>query len=474
MGCVKYLYMKVSKNLTIDIASGYISCTNIAQAITLHQKNKLNMKKLYLTLILMQGLQANAQEQWSVWQCMDYAVEHNHNVRKSTLTLDSYKAEKLSAIGSFLPNIGANIGAQYNFGRAIDPETNTYTDVSTFNNSYSLSTSLPIFDGFSRIHSLRAAKADVLMGKNNLQQQKDQTALAVFQAFINVLYYKGTVKMAGEKLQESILTLKQTRIMEEIGRKSPADVAQIEAQLAADEYLITQQQNNLHLAMLSLKKEMNYPLADTLILSENHSLTTEDKNIAEISANGISNNPELQQSYYAQRSALHQLRRTRSALFPSLSVNAGIGTNYYKTLHSENTQSFNQQFKNNRGEYVGASISIPLFNRLNTIASIRRAKNNYKIACENYEQKTVELQKLLKEAELDYYGSIKETKQLEKKAASDSIAYSLIKHQYNEGLSTAIDLQTSASTLLKTRADLAKSRLTIALKHQLIRYYTAL
>lgn len=430
------------------------------------------MKKLFLLFILICTMQSKAQEGWTVWRCMEYAIEHNHDVRKASLTLDSYKAEKLSAIGSFLPSIGANIGAQYNFGRAIDPETNTYTDVSTFNNSYSLSTSLPIFDGFSRIHSLKAAKADILMGKNNLQQQKDQTALAVFQAFINVLYYKGTVKMAEEKLQESILTLKQTRLMEEIGRKSTADVAQIEAQLAADEYLITQQQNSLHLAMLTLKKEMNYQLADTLILSDESSLTTEDENAPDIPANGISNNPELQQSYYAQRSALHQLRRTRSALYPTIYVNAGIGTNYYKTLHSENSQSFNQQFKNNRGEYVGASISIPLFNRLNTIASIRRAKNNYKIACENYEQKTLELQKLLKEAELDYYGSIKETKQLEKKVASDSIAYTLIKYQYNEGLSTAIDLQTSASTLLNTRANLVKSRLTIALKRQLIRYYT--
>ena len=217
---------------------------------------------------------------------------------------------------------------------------------------------------------------------------------------------------------------------------------------------------------------MNYQLVDTLILSDESSLTTEGENAPDIPANGISNNPELQQSYYAQRSALHQLLRTKAVLYPTISVNAGIGTNYYKTLHSENSQSFNQQFKNNRGEYVGASISIPLFNRLNTIASIRRAKNNYKIACENYEQKTLELQKLLREAELDYYGSIKETKQLEKKVASDSIAYTLIKHQYNEGLSTAIDLQTSASTLLNTRANLVKSRLTIALKRQLIRYYT--
>ena len=97
-------------------------------------------------------------------QCMQYAVEHNHEVKQSELELDNYKATKTGAIGNFLPSVDAGIGAQYNFGRAIDPETNLYTDVSTFYNGYSLEASLPVFDGFSRLHALKAAKASELMG----------------------------------------------------------------------------------------------------------------------------------------------------------------------------------------------------------------------------------------------------------------------------------------------------------------------
>ena len=134
----------------------------------------------------------NAQN-WTMQQCMQYAVEHNHDVKRAELELDNYKAQKTGAIGSFLPYVDAGIGAQYNFGRAIDPETNTYTNVSTFYNGYQLSASLPVFDGFNRLHALKAAQASVLMGQSALRQRQNLTALDVLQAYTNVAYYDGLV-----------------------------------------------------------------------------------------------------------------------------------------------------------------------------------------------------------------------------------------------------------------------------------------
>ena len=200
-------------------------------------------------------------------RCMQYAVEHNHEVKRAELELDNSQANKTAAVGRFLPEVGARIGAQYNFGRAIDPETNIYTDVSTFNNVYSLSASFPVFDGFSRLHALRAAKASVLMGHQAFRQKQNQTALAVLQAFVHVAYYEGMVRMAGEKVEETTLLVRQTRVLEEVGRKSAADVAQVESQQAEADYELPRQQNLLASALLELKKAMNYPLADSLRLT---------------------------------------------------------------------------------------------------------------------------------------------------------------------------------------------------------------
>ena len=413
-------------------------------------------------------------------QCMQYAVEHNHEVRRAGLELDNYKVAKTSAAGRFLPAVDANIGAQYNFGRAIDPETNGYTNVSTFYNGYSIQASLPVFDGFNRLHALKAAKASVLMGHQALRQQQDQTALNVLQAFVNVAYDEGMVRMAQEKLQETEMLLRQTRLLEEVGRKSAADVALVESQHAEADYEVTRQQNLLAAALLELKKEMAYPLTDSLTVvapvgnaqSASHEPGLSDSHRQDAMQSSFSPlHPALQQAHYQVETSKHEWNQARANLFPTLSLSAGLSTTYYKTLHTQTASSFGKQFSNNMGEYVGVTLSIPIFNRMQTVSNIRKAKNNYQKACEAYEQKHAELEKQSREAWLDWQGYLKQTVQMEKKVEADSLAYQLTYHQYEEGLSTAIDLQTTSAQLLHSKATLLQCRLMAMVKEQLVRYF---
>ena len=436
------------------------------------------MKQALIILLAIAAKQVAAQNDWTMQQCMQYAVEHNHEVKQAELKLDNYKAQKTNAVGSFLPYVDASIGAQYSFGRAIDPETNGYTDVSTFYNGYQLSASLPVFDGFSRLHALKAAKASELMGKSTLRKQQDQTALNVLQAYANVAYYDGLVKMADEKVQETSLLLKQTRLFEEVGRKSAADVAQVESQEAEADYELTRQQNLYASALLDLKKAMALPLSEELRVKSEKDNSVAELGMAEADSSLFTPNsslssfhPELQTAQYQVQASKHEWRQARASLFPSLSLSAGLNTTYYKTLHSETAASFRNQLKNNMGEFVGATVSIPLFNRLQTITNIRKAKNNYRIAQEALEQKQLELEKLSREAWQDWQGYLKQTVQMEKKVEADSIAYQLTKRQFEEGLSTAIDLHTTSTQLLKSKATLLQCQLMAMVKEQLVRYY---
>ena len=429
------------------------------------------MKQLILGItVLFCAPEVQAQAVWTMQQCMQYAVKHNHEVKRAELELDNYQAGKTAAIGRFLPEIDARVGAQYNFGRAIDPETNIYTDVSTFSNVYSLQASLPVFDGFSRIHALRAAKASVLMGQSAFRQKQNQTALSVLQAYANAAYYEGLVRMAGEKVEETTLLLRQTRVLEEVGRKSSADVAQVESQKAEADYELTHQQNLLASALLELKKGMNYPLTDSLRLTIDEVTARDARDYGSLptSRNLV---PELLVAQYQMQASKHEWHQARSAILPTLSFSAGLNTTYFHTLHSDDAQSFRSQLKNNMGEYLGFTLSIPLFNRLQTATSIRRAKNNYRIACENYAQKQLELEKLAREAWQDWQGYLKQTEQMLQKVEADSIAYQLTRRQFEEGLSTAIDLHTTSSQLLKSKATLLQCRLMAIVKEQLVRYY---
>ena len=430
------------------------------------------MRRTILILLTFHfSLLTSVAQQWTMQQCMQYAVEHNHEVKQSELELDNYKATKTGAIGNFLPSVDAGIGAQYNFGRAIDPETNLYTDVSTFYNGYSLEASLPVFDGFSRLHALKAAKASELMGHHALRQRQDQTALDVLRAYADVAYYEGLVTMADEKVKEAEHLLRQTQVLEEVGRKSAADVAQVESQKAEADYELLRQQNLYASALLELKKTMAFPLNDSLsidyIPNVVHLLAT---SIVEEPFNRELN-PELQAAQYQMQASKHEWRQARASLLPTLSLNAGLNTTYNKTLHSENAASFSNQLKNNMGEFVGATLSIPLFNRLQSITNIRKAKNKYKIAQETYAQKQLELEKLSREAWQDWLAYQMQTIQMEKKVEADSLSYQLTRRQFEEGLSTAIDLHTTSTLLLKSKATLLQCQLMAMVKEQLVRYY---
>lgn len=434
------------------------------------------MKTTLIVLLSLVSMRVAAQNEWTMQKCMQYAVAHNHEVKRAELELDNYKAAKTSAIGRLLPAVDASVGAQYNFGRAIDPETNGYTDVSTFYNGYQLSASLPVFDGFSRLHALKAAKASVLMGRAGLRKQQDQVALNTLQAYANAAYYGGLVKMAEEKVRESELLLKQVRLLEEVGRKSAADVAQVESQKAEADYELIRQQNLCASALLELKKMMAFPLNEELSmkhedLSEQResicSLISGCDNPSSLSASHSS----LQEAFYQMQAAKHDWHEARASLLPSLYLSAGLSTTYYKTLHNDAAETFRNQMKNNMGQYVGATLSIPLFNRLQTITNIRRAKNNYGIARESFEQTRAELEKLSVEAWQDWQGYQKQIMQMREKVHADSLAYKLTRRQFEEGLSTAIDVHTTSAQLLNSKATLLQCQLMAIVKEQLVRYY---
>ncbi|MBR5717109.1 MAG: TolC family protein [Bacteroidales bacterium] len=434
---------------------------------------------LFLMLLAFTGIDAQ-EATLTATDCMRYAVEHNHDIRIEQLTQDTRRAERTSAAGAFLPQVSASIGAQYNFGRAIDPETNTYTNVSTFYNGYSVQASLPVFDGFQRINQLRAAKASLLMGRNKLRAQQDELALQVFEAFCNVLYYEGTVRMAEEKREQSLLTLRQTQVMAEVGQKSEADVAQMEAQLAADDYEITRQQNELSTAILSLKQLMNFPETDTLLLAPSNLITpTAPQTLQTLQTPQTSSepltleNPAIAAAAQNVVVARRNLNIARGELSPSISISGGMSTSFNKMLHNESV-GFRDQLSNNKGEYVYASVSIPIFNRLQTLTDIRRQRNNLRIAEEELAQKRDELVKLQLQAENDCEGFRKQTLQMQHKVEADSIAARLTTRKYEEGLASAIDVQTSTATLLESRSRLLQCQLMLALKQKLANYYKGL
>lgn len=431
-----------------------------------------NMKKRFLTLLIFSScIHLYASEPWSVERCMQYAADHGHAVRQQRFALDDSHAARTQAIGAFLPSVYGSISGQMNFGRAIDPETNTYTDVSTLYNGYGLQASLDIFDGLQRYNELRMAKANVAMGRSALTAEKDDVALKVYKAYMDLVYCLGAIEQVEKKRDESRALLHQTDVMAEVGQKSDADVAQMRATLAADEYELTHMRTQSTKARLALQQLMNYPVDSILTIAQ--LIPEADEGISHETSQTWDDiaNPRVEKARQGVEAAMYSLRSARGALLPSLSLSGGISTSFYRNMDHGGHEPFSRQFKNNAGEYVSLSLSIPVFNRLTTSSTIRRRKIALEQAKENLEYEQSELRRIIVEAAADVENSKKEVEKMKVQVESDSIAALLTKRKYEEGLASSIDVKTSAVTFLQSRVKLLQSQLTMAYNRKLLAYY---
>lgn len=432
------------------------------------------MKHLFLIIYAIAAvLPLSASEPWTVERCMQYAADHSHTVRQQQFALEDSRAAKTQAIGAFLPSVYGSVDGRINFGRAIDPSTNTYTDVSTLYNGYGLQASLVVFDGLQRYNNLRLAKANVAMGRSGVRAEKDDVALKVYKAYMDLVYCEGAVSQTAKKRDESRELLRQTSVMAEVGQKSDADVAQMRATLAADEYELAHMHSQTTKAMLALKQLMGFPVDSALAVIQpsfdDELLTAEDA--SQISAFAATDNPRILKAQQNVEAARYSLRAARGALLPTISLSGGVSTSFFRNMDKGGHASFSSQFRNNAGEYVGLSLSIPLFDRLASYSTIRRRKTALAQAQENLAYEQSELRRIIVEAASDVENSTKEVEKMQEQVEADSIASRLTTRKYEEGLASSIDVKTAAVTLLQSRVRLLQSQLTMAYNKKLLAYY---
>ena len=410
---------------------------------------------------------AESAERLTLDDCMRYAVEHSPAVRRQDYTNRNYRQDYIESIAALVPSVSGSIGASTSFGRSVDPETNTYTDVSNFDNSYSVSGQMPLFAGLTGINTVRAARIMRLQGVEELQLARDEIALKTMQAYFDVVYYTGSVRLAREQLKKS-------RKLFELGLKSAADVAEVESQQASDDYLLTQQENNLALAEIALAEAMNYPADRPLRIVTDPGIET-PAGVApfdEVLGNALENNPKAVAARHDVRHSRLQFSIARGNLFPSLYVGGGYSTNFFMSLDDRSLYaSFPNQFRDNRGFYVSAQLNIPIFGGLARRTSVSRARNNWRIAEQNRTETLRALQSEVAQAYQQMLGYGKEFVQASKKSDAARLAYEAVSGKYERGMVSALDLQTAADKLLEARSERLRARLQYIIKVRLVAYY---
>ena len=436
-------------------------------------------------------LMASAQTKtWELDSCMAYAVEHATDVKREVVNARQRKQDYQKAVTDFLPSVAGGVQGQYAWGRNIDPETNTYNHVTTFNNYYQLYASLNVFDGFATINAFKQAKLARAYSTTAMQKVRDDKAIDVMQKFVDAAYAEASIQIASDKLAESKRLLAKMQRLYELGEKGRPDVVQMESQVAEDEYNLTHQKNVAQQSLLSLKSAMNFPVEEELhLITTDKQINNGNFNLLDIQGNAGKDNlglpmkslavyqnflnasPDVKSAEFEVENARYNYKIAKGRLLPSLSLGGGISTNYYKNLSQRGQyEGFASQFRNNRGEYLALTLSIPIYNN-EAWHGVKKARNDWQLAQVNLEETKRKLHDNIAQAIMDAEGYAKELEQMDKKVASDSLAYYMSSRKFEEGMLSTFDLHTAAQTLLESRIKQLQMQMLLVIKQRLVDYY---
>lgn len=419
-------------------------------------------------------LMASAQTKtWELDSCMAYAVEHATDVKREVVNARQRKQDYQKAVTDFLPSVAGGVQGQYAWGRNIDPETNTYNHVTTFNNYYQLYASLNVFDGFATINAFKQAKLARAYSTTAMQKVRDDKAIDVMQKFVDAAYAEASIQLASDKLAESKRLLGKMQRLYELGEKGRPDVVQMESQVAEDEYNLTHQKHVAQQCLLTLKSAMNFPVEEELRLVTNGKQVNESFpiNHETIYQNFLNASPDVKSAEYEVEKARYDYKIAKGRLLPSLSLSGGISTNFYRNLSQGGQyEGFASQFRNNRGEYLALTLSIPIYDNV-AWHSVKKARNDWQLAQVNLEETKRKLHDHIAQAVMDAEGYAKELYQMNKKVASDSLAYYMSSRKFEEGMLSTFDLHTAAQTLLESRIKQLQMQMLLVIKQRLVDYY---
>ena len=294
---------------------------------------------------------------------------------------------------------------------------------------------------------------------------------------MDVVYYTEAVVIAKEHLEASRKTLELVRRQFDLGIKSSADVAEIESQEANYDYLLITEENNLALAYIKLREIMNYPQGQPLEIDTDISIEALPSATSEqdLVMYALEYNPRIVASRYATEKSRINLARAKGAFSPSLYLNAGYNTSYFIDFDNKASyDAFGTQFRNNRGSYVQLSLSIPIYTGLSRQSSKRRAQNAYHSA--QLEQQSVQqaVESEVSQTWQEMQGLSKQYVQGQKKVSASQLAYDISAKKFENGLISALDLQTAANTLLQAKSDKLRTRLQYFIKIRMVDYYNGL
>lgn len=404
---------------------------------------------------------ANAQSKWTLQQCVDTALANNRNIKQKELNRQTSQIAYEQARHNLLPNLNASASHNFQWGRALGDD-NTYTNSTslTQSTSFGLGSSLTLFDGLKMKYNIDARLADLKAAEANKQLIERDIIMSVSTAFLQVLLNKELLQVAENQLSLTNTKIEQQKKMIESGKLAEGELLELQAQAAKEELSKIQTDNNLKLALLDMAQIMelkNFEGLDVEVPANLINAELQLLNADEVYKSALNGRPEIKAAEYALQSSETNVRISKSGLYPSLSMDASLGSGYYKNQIIP-SESFGKQLSDKIGAGIGFSLRIPIFNKFETKNQIRSSRLEVEKSKLQLDNTKIELQKNIQQAYYNAIGARAKWESALKSQQANTEAYRFANQKYEGGRSTVYELYQAKNNLAQAQSEVIQAK----------------
>lgn len=431
---------------------------------------------LFMLLPLACSTTLYGQTEWTLRQCIDYAIENNISVQQNKLNSTNQEIRLNTARNSRLPSVNASVSEQGS-SRGASREGVTKDNVQ-LNTSMNASASITVFEGMRIKHEIATRTFDFQASLQDLNRAREDVALNVAALYLQVLLNQELLKVAESQVTLSRQLVERSQILVQSGKSPESELFDSRSVLANDELNQTRAHNTLQLSLLDLTQALN------LEGNEHFMIQTPDFSAISLASMSTLESPAVVYDYavvnrprvLAEKLRLQgsekALLTAKSARYPSISLQGGYGNGYYYSFADQAINDpFFKQMGYNGNEYIGVSINIPIFNRLATRNNIRSAQNSIRIQ----ELAVTETQRVLrKEIEQSYYNADAAYQQYLSAGKSLEAAREAFRYQQEKtdaGRSTIFDYNDAKMRMEKSDSQMVQAKFEFIFRRKILDFY---
>ena len=428
--------------------------------------------KIFTVFLLMMSYSQGQNNLWTLEECVNHALENNITILQAKNSLLSSEQDIVSAKGNFLPAVNSNISGGASLGN-IEVFPGEFRDREFYSTSLGVGFSQSVFNGFRNINLLNQSKLSLERNQYELEKLKDDISLNVANAYLNVLFNKENLDLANSQVEFSKFQVSQVQTLVEAGSEPMSTLIETQATYSRDIQNLTIAENSHVLSLLSLSQLLQIPFENfdvEVVQIDVPSANLMYDDVAPIINYAMENRNEIKVAERDIELSKLSTKISKSAYLPNISMGYGFNASAnFSNLTSDD--QFIDQLNDNKGHSVNMNISIPIFNRNQTKAQVKKSKIQEETTNLAFDQVKLNLESTIQRAFTDAKAALRAFEAAELSLGSQILAFENSKQRFNLGALNSFDLEQSRIRLLNARSSQINAKYDFIFKTKVLDYY---